>query len=80
MKKGHQRRAFNWESFCKYLIIVIDQKKYDDKENYSYREMSKICGASFSSIYRVTKGKKIDLDNLILLTDWLDMNINDFIK
>ena len=80
MKQQNTRDMFDYDLFKE----KIKQRRYvvmnTQQRTIGLREFAKQIGISTSTLSRIERGNKPDLDTVILICKWLKMDINKFIK
>lgn len=64
-------------------MIKFDSEKFRiavelKQGNKDLRDIAEEIGTSTSTIHRVTSGKRMDIDTLVKIINWLDMPITKF--
>lgn len=61
-------------------MFSIAFKSYLINERYSFRQASKIVGASAATLCRIANGEEGKIDTILTICEWINKPITKFVK
>jgi len=72
-------KKFDRIAFVREVINKRFRVEFARKRHIGLREIGKDIGISASTVSRIINGKMIDIDSLILVCAWIEIDIDEFI-
>jgi len=70
---------FNYSLFSQTINKSILLKQVELNKKLSIRECAAQIGISHSTLFRAMSNQKLDIDNILLICDWSNKQITEFI-